>query len=102
MLKTLKWVYDLGVRQERARIASHLRLEAQRAKISRDTTEDMLRESLSKSSKTSKSRREKLDFAIAVDNKVQEIIHNLFDEQGGHYVMGASLMFPDDKHKGEI
>lgn len=98
MLKTLKWVYDLGVRQERVRIASHLQIEAQRAKAHRETVRDIFTDS----PKISKSRREKLQLAEAVDNRIQEIINNMFEDNSGHWVSGASLMFPDDKHKGEI
>lgn len=99
MLKTLKWVYDLGVRQERVRIATHLRLEVQRAGLSRDTRLDMINEN---SPKLSKSRRDKLAFAMEVDTRVQDVINNIFADNGGHWEHGASLMFPDDKHKGEI
>lgn len=98
MLKTLKWVYDLGVRQERTRIASYLQLEAQRAGIQRDTALDMLRERADSKKPFSKERKAKLDFSIAVNDRVADIIHTMFmGEQ--HYEMGASFMYPEDERK---
>lgn len=42
MLKTLKWVYDLGVKQERVRIAAHLQAAAQGRRVTAGVMDDML------------------------------------------------------------
>lgn len=101
MLKTLKWVYDLGVRQERVRISSHLQLAVQLNKTSNDAMLGMLSDDAGRK-KSSKSRKERLEFELAVNNKVQEIINTMYEDSGGHWITGSSLMFPDDKHKGEM
>lgn len=101
MLKTLKWVYDLGVRQERVRISSHLQLAKELNKTSNDAMLGMLSDNADRK-RPSKSRKERLEFEIAVNNKVQEIIQTMYEDANGHWVPGSSLMFPDDKHKGEL
>lgn len=100
MLKTLKWVYDLGIRHERTRIASHLRVASTATMTNREIMTDMLDEEMTRG-KPSKKRKERLEFDIAVNHKVLDIINDMFDAKGD-WIPGASLMFPDDKHKGEI
>lgn len=94
MLKLVKWAYDLGIRHERIRIASHLQAKAHQSGLNRDVVLDMLREN----AKMPKKRAERLDFEIAVSNRVEEIINEMFDSQGD-WRPGASLMFPDNLEK---
>lgn len=100
MIRALKWAYDLGVRQERIRIASHLQLYAQGARHSRDAFDSMIREEL-ENDKPNKSRAEKLKFNREIQARISNIVEDLFSPKG-EWKPGASLMFPDDKHKGEV
>lgn len=99
MLKALKWAYDLGVRQERVRIASHLQMESQQARASNDTMIGMLRGEDQPA--PNQKRKERLEIAVKVNDRIQNIIDNLFYPKG-EWTPPASLMFPDDKHKGEM
>lgn len=94
MLKALKWVYDLGVKQERQRIAAELQLQQQRARTFNDTAMDMLRDPASKKEVTQK-RKQRLELQIAVNDRIQEIVHELFDSKG-EWTPGPSVMFPDE------
>lgn len=96
MLKTLKWVYDLGVRQERTRIASHLQLRAQGQRISAAVMDDMFRDEMQKS-RPNKRAIERLDFDRAVARQVDEIIDEIFRPNGEY--MPTSLMFPEIEGK---
>lgn len=96
MLKTLKWVYDLGVKQERVRIAAHLQNFAQGARVTNSVMDDMLREEMRRP-KPNKRRLERLDFDRAVAHKVDEIIEGIF-RPNGEYVP-TSLMFPEVEDK---
>lgn len=96
MLKTLKWVYSLGVRHERVRVAAHLKSLDSGMRIENDTMMDMLREQ-----KPGKTRKQRLEFDLAVNNKVQDIVNQILRPEE-HYEMGASLMFPEDEHKGKM
>lgn len=100
MLKTLRWVYDLGIRHERVRIASHLQIHATGARNSNSVLDDMFREEMSKS-KPNKKRLERFDFERAVNHRIEEIIQDMFHDNG-QWVAGASIMFPDDGHQGKI
>lgn len=100
-LRALKWAHDLGIRQERVRIASHLQLKGQQARISNDTMLEMLKENADRK-KPNKQEGSRLEFAIAVNDRVQEIIQEMFEDQGGQWLSGASVMFPDDDHKGKV
>lgn len=99
MIKTLKWIYDLGIRHERVRIASHLQLASQQARTSNESMMDMMRDLGEK--KFSKKRSERLEFNVAVNDRVQVIIQDMF-QTSDTWVSGASIMFPDDEHKGKI
>lgn len=103
MIKAFKWAYDLGIRHERVRIAAHLQLEAQRATNSMDRDIDFMRV-MAESPKiqVKKSVKEKLDFNIAVNNRVQTIIQDMFKQSNDYWIPGASVMFPDDNHKGKV
>lgn len=94
MLKALKWVYDLGKRHERIRIASELHLHSTSARNTVGVANDMFREEMSKS-RPNKKRLERLEFEVAVSGRVDEIIQELFHSQG-EWVYGTSIMFPDD------
>lgn len=96
MLKTLKWVYDLGVRQERVRIASHLQAAAQGKRVVSGVISDMFDDELRKS-KPNKRAIERLDFERAVAREVDEIIDQIF-RPNGEYVP-TSLMFPEIEDK---
>lgn len=97
MLRALKWAYDLGVRQERVRIASHLEMVRSGAVVSQEGFRNMLNEDPS----MTKTRKDRLKFNMAVSQKVEQIISDIFRDDG-QWVPGSSLMFPDDKHKGEF
>lgn len=92
MLKTLKWVYDLGVRQERVRIAGHLQVRASGLRMERDIMDSMLREEFDRP-KHRKGNIERLEFNKAVMHRVEEIVNDIF-HPNGEYVP-TSIMFPD-------
>lgn len=96
MLKTLKWVYDLGVKQERVRISAHLQNFAQGRRVTSSVMDDMLREEMSRP-KPNKKRLERLEFDRAVAREVDEIIEGIF-RPNGEYVP-TSLMFPEVEDK---
>lgn len=98
MLKTLKWVYKLGVNHERTRIASHLQVKMSHITDSRDTIHDMLRENADRK-RPSKTTAERLMFKLAVEDRVQSLVSEMFEDSNGHWVSGTSLMFPDDQEK---
>ena len=95
MLRTLKWVYDLGVKNERTRIAAHLTVRSQAARTSNDIFANMINEELSKP-KPNKKNLERYEFEKAVVARVGEICDEIFNPQG-EWIAPASFMFPDDK-----
>src|SRR4051812_45703717 len=97
MLKTLKWVYDLGVKQERQRIAAHLQLASQYSRTENDQMLDMMRDNADRK-RPSKTVTEKLRFQSAVNDRIQLIINDMF-QGNGSWVEGASIMFPDKEKK---
>lgn len=97
MLKTLKWVYNLGVTQERTRIANHLQIHAQGARNNIAVMDDMFRAERERT-KPRKSNLERLDFDRAVNHRVEEIINEMF-ESHGDWRPGASILFPDEEGK---
>jgi hypothetical protein len=99
-LKALKWAHDLGIRQERVRVASHLQVRAQAARVANDIFNNMINEEMSKS-KPNKKNLERLDFDRAVYARVNEIIDEMFNPHG-EWIAPPSFMFPDDDHKGEV
>lgn len=96
MLKTLKWVYDLGVKQERVRIAAHLQAAAQGKRVSSGVMADMFHDEMRKS-RPNKRAIERLEFDRAVASEVDEIIDSIF-RPNGEYVP-TSLMFPEVEGK---
>lgn len=95
MLKTLKWVYNLGVVQERQRIAAELQLQQQRARTFNEAALDMLHDPASKKEVTQK-RKQRLELQMAVNNRIEEIVNEMFRTEGGEWVNASSIMFPDD------
>jgi len=95
MLKTLKWIYKLGVRNERHRIAAYLQT-AQGNRL------DRLNDSInydapitSKKDATARAKR-KADLNRAVDQEVINIIEGLFRGEE-RYERGESIMYPEDE-----
>lgn len=101
MLKLAKWAYDLGIRHERVRLAAHLQLHSTGARNSVNTINDMFSEEMSKS-KPNKNRLQRMEFDRAVNHRIGEIIQDMFQDTGGYYVSGTSIMFPDDDHKDPV
>lgn len=95
MLKTLKWVYELGVKQERNRIARYLEAEAARVGNEYGIEHDMLREMRDTDKK---ARRQRLELKHAVTMRVSEIVNNILQP---HFEdrTGFSIMFPDEEQK---
>lgn len=100
MLRLAKWAYDLGVRQERVRIASHLQVHAQGARVSNNAMDNMFREEATKK-RPNKGKLSQIEFDRAVQSRVEIIIEDIFNPKGD-WVPGASIMFPDDDHKGKV
>ena len=96
MLRTLKWVYSLGVRHERQRIASHLQLEATQARNENDAIYDVMREKSERNTKVQNKKR--LELQTAVNNRVADIISDMF-RSNDNWIAGPSFMFPDEKDK---
>lgn len=71
MLKTLKWVYDLGVKQERVRIAAHLQNAAQSHRVTAGVMNDMLFDEGHKR-RPNKRAIERLEFDQAVARQVED------------------------------
>lgn len=96
MLKLVKWAYSLGVRQERIRISAHLQNVSRQAEFSHMDMFDKM-----ENARTSKTVRQRLDFDMAVEKKIKDIVNDILLPQSSDY-FGYSVMFPDDKHKGEM
>jgi len=95
MLRALKWAFDIGVRQERVRIAAYLQHEGEVAAHERDRAMEILSRA-SEVGTVKKSHQEKMQFTIAVNNRVQQIIQGIFDSSQD-WIPGASVMYPEDK-----
>lgn len=95
-LKALKWTYDLGIKQERVRIAALLQTRAQDTRVSAEIFSNMLREEVAKP-KSQQSRIDQIERAKAVNDRVAEIIDEIF-RPNGEWTPPASYLFPDDKH----
>lgn len=92
MLRALKWAYDIGVRQERTRIAAQLQGRQQGARFEEDMMQDMLRRELDRP-KPRKHIAERLEFQKAVVHRVDQIIDEIF-RPNGEYIP-TSVMFPE-------
>lgn len=100
MLKMLKWAYDLGIRHERVRISAHLQVHSTGARNRLDVVDDMFRAEMSKP-KPNQKRLERFEFEKAVNHRVEEIIQDMF-QSNDTWIAGASIMFPEDEHKGKV
>lgn len=89
MLKTLKWVYELGVRQERQRIAAILQGELQQRAAYNQTMHDVINDTKLESQKDKMLKR------LAVSSEVSSIVNRLFETQ--YHENYVSLMFPEEK-----
>jgi hypothetical protein len=98
MLKTLKWVYGLGVKQERQRIAAGLQLQQQRARTFNEAALVMIRDPASKK-EVAQKRRQRLELQMAVNDRIQEIVNEMFRTEGGEWINANSIMFPDEGKK---
>ena len=96
MFKALKWAYDIGVRQERVRIAAQLQMRASALHYETESNYDLLRDSTKRT--PSKSTKERLNFQIAVNNRVKSIINEMFTPKG-EWINDESIMFPNEKEK---
>lgn len=95
-LKSLKWAYNLGVRQERVRIAAHLQAHSQAARTNVDFFQDRFRDGTSKS-KFRKSEADRLSLEANVNARVERIIDEMFKPNGEY--TPTSIMFPDGKYE---
>lgn len=97
MLKTLKWVYGLGVKQERVRIARELENQAAMLNNEYGVEHDMLRELGHENETKAKMRRlQRLELKHATTHRLQEIINNILQPRHEPST-SISVMFPDDK-----
>lgn len=97
MLRTLKWVYNLGVKQERTRIAAYLEQVGHEARTEREQLDYMIRDN--KELKAFKEKRMKqLEFNEAVNARIQVIISDMFQDNG-QWRPGASIIFPEEESK---
>jgi len=96
MFKVLKWAYDMGVRQERVRIAAQLQMRVSALHYQRKMDLDVLRDSTERTPR--KPTKERLKFQIAVSDQVKSIINEMFTPKG-EWINDESIMFPNDKEK---
>lgn len=93
-LSVLKWVYELGVKHERHRIASYLKLQERMAfRAQADAYDELKAQHMPPKSKQAK------EWELAVNGAVEDIIRGLFTESHGEYVPGESIMFPKGEKK---
>lgn len=89
MLKTLKWMYDLGVRQERTRIARELENAMTRHHNAASISNSMLRDP-----ETKEQRKNRLQFREAVHHEVLEIVNVIMQPHSAEQ-FPTSVMFPE-------
>lgn len=94
-LKLLKWVYELGVQQERTRIARHLEWEMSHRSFDQEVRMMMLTD---EDSKMSKSRKEKLARSADISREVTDIIDRIFRGEPVNHAY-TSIMFPEEEKK---
>lgn len=98
MIRSLKFVYDLGVRHERVRIAAHLKTMASHRLENAATYRGVFDDA---DAKMSKDRKQKLLRAAELEEAVNAVINEILAPNWEQH-QSASIMFPDDKHKGEL
>ena len=91
-INILKWVYDLGVNNERNRIAAYLDRTA--LQVRADYTDDL--DCLRGEDNMSKRNMVSLEKSIELQQQVERIIRGLFKSEHT-YVTGESIMFPKGK-----
>lgn len=96
MLKALKWAYTLGVRQERIRIAAHLTNQQGSRQMAEARHLEQAR------NETKQSKKDRAMWNAAVDAEIQHLIREILEPNSGEWNPGKSIMFPDDKHKGDF
>lgn len=95
MLRVIKWAYNLGVRNERHRIATYLSsAQGQKYDAMRVFDEEMRNDPVRSNKDAKKRSIEKRIQQKAVDREVVNIIDSIFHSQE-KYVRGESVMFPD-------
>ena len=92
MLKTLKWVYKLGVKHERRRVASYL-VNAQANHY--DPFNVGSSRSLLFEKDMNDEQKEKIKFRDAVDAEVVSIINGLFEPNERYQRGNKSIIFPE-------
>lgn len=99
MLSLVKWAYNLGVRNERHRIAQFLSsAQASRVNSIRSFEEEFNSRPIESRADARNRKYEERQRRAAVDQEVIDIISNVFyapDE----YRRGASVMFPEGEEK---
>lgn len=92
MLKLVKWAYELGVKQERTRIARELEREQSRRTFESNLQRGMLRDD---DLKLSKVRRQRLEFVNAVSVEIVDIVNKIF-EPNHSLPSPTSIMWPEE------
>ena len=92
MFKLAKWLYDKGVQQERTRIAAALQLALRQQEVRFDTLKHYEKEV------TSKDRKRRAQFDLAVSGVVQEILREIMEPKM-EWVPTDSILFPNDDIK---
>lgn len=93
-LSVLKWAYDLGVKQERQRIARLLEHTATNSIDYIDTAYNMLADEKS----MSKARKDKLAKRVEINSAVRDIIAVIMSPKQD-YVVTEPLLFQDEEKK---
>lgn len=98
MLRLLKWAYDLGVRQERTRIARELENEMASRTVYLNTAIYMLSDN-SSMSRVSKQRKARLEHTIDVSKEILGIVSKIFAVKYEDQTNNISIMFPEKESK---
>ena len=93
MVRTFKWIYELGVKQERLRIARILEQELEQRRFYLGTAHDMLSDN--SKSQMNKERKAKLARHADIVTGVNEVIMHIM-EPGWEQTTTSSALFPDD------
>lgn len=99
MLKTLKWIYKLGVHHERHRVAAFLQSAQNRRYDDVRTIEQQMGMNYrlgDEEGTMDEVEKQRLKEQVAVDKAVIDIISQMFHGEQ-KYERGASFMFPEDK-----
>jgi hypothetical protein len=98
MIRTFKWIYNLGVEQERVRIARVLEQEAHRRSVVATVGTDMLINRDRDGTKMSDKRKQRLELETAVADEVKSIVLAIIEPHAEH-VIGSSILFPNTESK---